>query len=121
MISLVVFREKTFQYYQEYKEFCDCLSCKYYYENIEGQYPELEDFFRDYSIDITKPVEVIEYSSDNSDLKLYSACYLVCGFIDKLECRRIGNLEIRFLKGDSFFKVDMDGDYFLIEVFGINL
>lgn len=31
--------EKTKKYYKNYKDFCNCLYCKFYRENIKKYYP----------------------------------------------------------------------------------
>lgn len=50
--------EKTKKFYKNYKDFCNCLYCKFYRENIKKYYPKLSGFLSEFAIDVSKPYEL---------------------------------------------------------------
>lgn len=115
-------KEKTASFYKStIKEYlCNCDTCQYFYENIEKKYPTLKEYLKKYSIDITKPVEIINYIYEENK-KVYEAFYLVCGHLEKEESLTNNNVQIAFKNKRFLYEINIDNDYFLVDIHTIEL
>lgn len=115
-------KEKTVFFYKNpIKDYlCNCDTCQYFYENIEKKHPTLKEYLKKYSIDITKPVEIINYIYEENK-KVYEAFYLVCGHLEKEESLTNDNFQIAFKNRDSLYEINIDTDYFLVNINKIEL
>lgn len=89
--------KNTKEFYKNYEDFCTCLYCKFYRENIRKYYPKLSSFLSDFAIDISKPYELsIPFLED--DLNYPFAQYLVIGKASDKFLKNIGNLSFSIAK-----------------------
>lgn len=104
---------KTKKFYKNYKDFCNCLYCKFYRENIKKYYTKLSDFLSEFAIDVSKPYELSIPFLDE-DLIYPFAQYLAIGKVSDKFSKNIGNLSFSIAK--SYPDVDISSPYFVLEV-----
>lgn len=73
----------TVEYYTE-QDLCDCIGCRNYYKQIKQFFPLLDNFLKEFGVDIEKPDEIEWYNNDN-EIQYIMAGYTVCGSIDNNE------------------------------------
>ena len=113
MDNIEIDMEKTEKFYKDYYDFCNCLYCKFYRENIRKYYPELSSFLSDFAIDILKPYELsIPFLED--DLNYPFAQYLVIGKAPDKFSKKLGNISLSIAK--SYQDSDISSPYFVFEV-----
>ena len=110
--------EKTREYYKS-NSICNCEYCQNFYKQIDGRFPELEEFLAEFGVDISRPDENMSFDTDNSIE--YSLYYTVTGKIDKMHKHEIecGDLDVFFHQSGSPW-VDIPNEqtepYFIIGV-----
>lgn len=104
---------KTKKFYKNYKDFCNCLYCKFYRENIKKYYPKLSDFLSEFAIDVSKPYELSIPFLDE-DLIYPFAQYLAIGKAPDKFSKKLGNISFSIAK--SYPDVDISSPYFVLEV-----
>ena len=116
-------RDKTSRYYASYSR-CECEGCKNFYRQIRGRFPKLEEFLREFGINISKPEEML-WLDDDAHVE-YTPYYTVAGNIEKIGSRRIcyDGLDLKFYPSENqeiSIPTERTEPYFVIAVFGIVL
>ena len=115
MDNIEIDMEKTKNFYKNYKDFCTCLYCEFYYSNIKKYYPNLCKFLEKINVDPVKPFELsLPYLDDLGNLVFPFAQYLVIGKADYEFTYYIENLSIKI--ASSYPKVNLSSDYFVLEI-----
>lgn len=90
--KLFVELKDTVEYYTD-QDLCDCTGCRNYYRQIKDSFPILDEFLKQFGVDIEKPDE-IEWFNYNNEIQYIMAGYTVCGTMDT-------NEELQFNISDS--------------------
>lgn len=118
--NYTVNKDKTKDFYHKEDYLCTCSDCMNYYKKIKEEYPKLLDFLCKYNIDITKPIEIINYDYENNK-QVCESYYVVIGDLKKEFSLQIDDLFIEVIYPQNLFEVQTKEDYFLINVKGIFL
>jgi len=112
--------ERTKDYYNRYKEVCKCDACQNYIKNISEKYPFLEDYLSSIAVDIRIPFETMWFENNDNHTILYQIVqYVVIGKWEKDLSFKLNDLTLS--KSDCHPTVNIDDDFFVIDICGINL
>lgn len=115
--------EKTQEYYKMHS-ICDCGCCRNYYAQIKNKLPKLNEFLRNFGVDISRPDEIMSDEMDTY-IDYFNVDYTVCGNIQSMGDYDIKIyddllLSIAFTNGFSTPN-EQAGEYFTISVMQIKL
>ncbi len=115
--------ESTKNYYRSHT-LCDCDRCRYYYENIKGRFPKLEEFLSEFGVDISKPDEIFSAEAEDS-VEYINVDYTVCGNIKTMgqyEIDLYDNLFLSIVVTEGYACTnEQTGPYFTLSVVGVTL
>lgn len=80
-LNAVFDKAKTAEYYKN-QQLCDCIGCRNFYVQIKSELPSLNDFLKDFGVDIEKPDE-IEWLKNKHNINYIMAGYTVCGTLSE--------------------------------------
>ncbi len=117
--------EKTKEYYSQHS-LCDCVGCRNFYEQITQKYLHLNNFLKQFGVDISRPDELGWDDLSNGTLGYHFAAYTVCGSIleqDKYEIDIQDNTFISIVADSNKASPNEqeNDDYFVLMIYGIQL
>lgn len=115
--------EKTQEYYKTHS-ICECIYCRNYYAQIKNKLPKLNDFLKEFGVDISRPDEIMSVETDNY-IDYINVDYTVCGNIKSMGKYEIDLYDDMFLSiviTDGFASPnEQTGEYFTISVMQVKL
>lgn len=98
--------------------------CRNYYAQIKNKLPKLNDFLREFGVDVSKPDEIMSVKMDDY-IDYINVDYTVCGSIKsmgKYEIDIYDNLFLSIVITEGFASPnEQTGEYFTISVMQIKL
>ncbi len=117
--------EKTKEYYAMHS-LCDCIGCRNFCEQIAYKYLQVNDFLKQFGVDISKPDELAWVDLSDDILDYHFAAYTVRGSIfeqDKYEIDIQDNTFVSIVADNNHAPPNeqKSDDYFVLMVYGIQL